>query len=149
MTVRTACGCQAFTGARAPSCSRPPSAMSTAGRPQVRSCTAGLTLSQRRVAQLGLRFDEIHSDLLGLNACHGPAAPRVQDPPEVQLRIAVRGEDRSSVERFTREIAPLVLAGPPTATGFGEGRPPVREVVAYWPALLPREAIQTRVEVFE
>ncbi len=67
----------------------------------------------------------------------------------MQLRIAVRGEDRSSVERFTREIAPLVLAGPPTATGFGEGRPPVREVVAYWPALLPREAIQTRVEVFE
>ncbi len=104
---------------------------------------------RERLAQLGLRFDEIHSDLLGLNACHGPAAPRVQDPPEVQLRIAVRGEDRSSVERFTREIAPLVLAGPPTATGFGEGRPPVREVVAYWPALLPREAIQTRVEVFE
>jgi hypothetical protein len=104
---------------------------------------------RERLAQLGLRFDEIHSDILGLNACHGPAAARVQDPPEVQLRIAVRGDDKPSVERFTREIAPLVLAGPPTATGFGEGRPPVREVVAYWPALLPREAIQTRVEVFE
>lgn len=104
---------------------------------------------RERLAQLGLLFDEIHSDIFGLNACHGPAAPHVQDLPEVQFRIAVRGEDKKAVERFTREIAPLVLAGPPTATGFGEGRPPLREVVAYWPALLPREAIDTRVEVFE
>jgi hypothetical protein len=103
---------------------------------------------RERLGQLGLRFDEIHSDIFGLNACHGPAAPHGQDLPEVQFRIAVRGEDKKSVERFTREIAPLVLAGPPTATGFGDGRPPVREVVAYWPALLPREAIETRVEVF-
>jgi hypothetical protein len=42
-----------------------------------------------------------------------------------------------------------VLNGPPTATGFGEGRPPVREVVAYWPALVPRDEIETRVEVIE
>jgi hypothetical protein len=96
-----------------------------------------------------LEFDEIHSDIFGLNACHGPAAPAAAALPEVQLRIAVRGEDRKSIERFTREIAPLVLAGPPTATGFGEGRPPVRDVVAYWPALLPRQAIETRVEVVE
>ncbi len=104
---------------------------------------------RERLAQLGLRFDEIHSAIFGLNACHGPAAPPVEDVPEVQFRIAVRGDDKKSVERFTREIAPLVLAGPPTATGFGEGRPPVREVVAYWPALLPRDAIETRVEVFQ
>jgi hypothetical protein len=53
------------------------------------------------------------------------------------------------VDRFTREMIPLVLSGPPTGTGFGEGRPPVREVVAYWPALIPRELIQTSVEVVE
>ena len=35
------------------------------------------------------------------------------------------------------------------ATGFGEGRPVVREIVAYWPALVPREEIVTRVEVVE
>jgi hypothetical protein len=46
-------------------------------------------------------------------------------------------------------LIPLVLNGPPAATGYGDGRPPVREVVAYWPALLPRNAIQTRVEVIE
>jgi hypothetical protein len=65
------------------------------------------------------------------------------------LRIGVRGADRGAVERFTRELAPLVLSGPPTGTGYGEGRPPVREVVAYWPALIPREEVQPTVEVVE
>ena len=43
--------------------------------------------------------------------------------------------ERAPVERFTREIAPLVLTGPPSVTGFAGGRPAVEEVVAYWPAL--------------
>ena len=84
-----------------------------------------------------------------MNACHGPVAPPVADPPEVQLRIGVRGRTKRAVDRFTRELIPLVLNGPPGATGFGEGRPPVREIVAYWSALIPREEIQTRVEVVE
>ncbi|MEP6716892.1 MAG: acyclic terpene utilization AtuA family protein [Terriglobia bacterium] len=102
---------------------------------------------RERLNALGLKFDEIYTEYFGVNACHGPAAPPNPDPPEVQLRIGVRGQDRGSVDRFTRELIPLVLNGPPGATGFGEGRPPVREIVAYWPALIPREEIGTRVEV--
>jgi len=104
---------------------------------------------RERLEQLGLTFNEIHTEFLGVNACHGPAAAPVEDPPEVQLRIGVRGRDRKAVERFTRELVPLVLSGPPTATGYGEGRPPVREVIAFWPALVPRHEVQTRVEVIE
>jgi hypothetical protein len=104
---------------------------------------------RERIKQLGLQFEEIYTEFFGVNACHGPVAARVDDPAEVQMRIGVRGPDRKAVDRFTREIVPLVLAGPPTATGFGDGRPPAREVVAYWPALIPRGEIQTRVEVFE
>ncbi len=104
---------------------------------------------RERLRQLGLSFDEIYTEYFGVNACHGPAAPVCAEPPEVQLRIGVRGTDRKAVDRFTRELVPLVLSGPPTATGFGEGRPAVREVVAYWPALIPRELIETRVEVIE
>ena len=104
---------------------------------------------RERLAQLGLSFDEIHTEYFGVDACHGPAAARNSDPPEVQLRIGVRGSDRKAVDRFTRELIPLVLNGPPGATGFGEGRPPVREIVAYRPALVPREEIVTRVEVIE
>jgi hypothetical protein len=101
---------------------------------------------RERLTALGLTFDEIHSEFFGLNACNGPVAPPNIDPPEIQLRIGVRGHDRKAVDRFTRELIPLVLNGPPGATGFGEGRPAVREIVAYWPALLPREEIRTAVE---
>jgi hypothetical protein len=104
---------------------------------------------RERLERLGLRFDEIYTEYFGVNACHGPAAPPNPDPPEVQIRIGVRGQDRKAVDRFTRELIPLVLNGPPGATGFGEGRPAVREIVAYWPALIPREEIVTRVEVVE
>ena len=102
-----------------------------------------------RLERLGLRFEEICTEFFGVNACLGPAAPPNPDPPEVQLRIGVRGQDKKTVDRFTRELIPLVLNGPPGATGFGEGRPTVREIVAYWSALIPREEIDTRVEVVD
>jgi len=99
---------------------------------------------RERLDHLGLKFEEIYTEFFGVNACHGPVAIPNPDPPEVQVRIGVRGQDRKSIDRFTRELIPLVLSGPPTGTGFGDGRPPVREVVAYWPALIPRELIQSR-----
>ena len=57
------------------------------------------------------------------------------DPPEVVLRVAVRDPRRAAVERFTKEFAPLVTSGFAGTTGYTTGRPPVREVFAYWPAL--------------
>ncbi len=106
-------------------------------------------ITRDRLEQLGLQFEEIHTEYFGVNACHGSAARPAGDPPEVQLRIGVRGQDKRAVDRFTREMIPLVLTGPPGGTGYGEGRPEVRQIVAYWPALIPREEIQTRVEVVE
>ena len=90
------------------------------------------------------------TEFVGVNATHGPlAGPPSADAAEVQLRIGVRGPERSAVERFTKEIAPLILTGPPAVTGFAGGRPKVEEIVAYWPALIPREIISPKVEVFE
>jgi len=51
------------------------------------------------------------------------------------------------VERFSRELAPLVLNGPPSVTGFAGGRPKVEEVVAYWPALIDRRVVTPAVHV--
>ena len=104
---------------------------------------------RRRLKDLDLDLAEVHTEFLGVNACHWHLAPPSAEPAEVQLRVGVRGHDRRSVDRFTRELAPLILSGPPGATGFGEGRPAVREVVAYWPALIPREEIVTSAEVIE
>ena len=65
----------------------------------------------------------------------------------MQLRVGVRGADRASVERFTKEIAPLILTGPPGVTGFAGGRPKVEEIVAYWPALVDKTVVKTHVEI--
>ncbi|HEY0003282.1 MAG TPA: acyclic terpene utilization AtuA family protein [Pyrinomonadaceae bacterium] len=101
-----------------------------------------------RLERLGLNFDHILTEYVGANATHGPLAG---EPPaglaEVQLRVGVRGGDRKMVERFTKEIAPLILTGPPSVTGFAGGRPKVEEIVAYWPALIPKTEITPRVEV--
>jgi len=103
---------------------------------------------RERLDRLGLRFDEVLTEFVGASATHGRLAGDAgHDAPEVQLRIGVRGSDRAAVERFTREIAPLVLNGPPSVTGFAGGRPKVEEIVAYWPALVDKSVVQTKVEV--
>ena len=58
------------------------------------------------------------------------------------LRVTVRDTRRGAVERFTKELAPLVTSGPPGVTGYTTGRPPVREVFAYWPALIAKNAVE-------
>jgi hypothetical protein len=101
-----------------------------------------------RLERLGLKFDQVLTEFVGANATHGLlAGVPSAEAAEVQLRVGVRGSDRSSIERFTKEIAPLILTGPPAVTGFAGGRPKVEEIVAYWPALIPKELIRPKVEV--
>src|SRR5215207_8680497 len=103
-----------------------------------------------RLDRLDLKFEQVLTEFVGVNATHGPlAGPPSPDIPEVQLRVGVRGQDRNAVERFTKEIAPLILTGPPAVTGFAGGRPKVEEIVAYWPALIPKEEITAEVEVLD
>jgi hypothetical protein len=103
---------------------------------------------RERMDRMGLKFDEVLTEYVGWNACHGPlAGPIPPDLPEVTVRWGVRGQDRASVDRFTKEIAPLVLAGPPSVTGFAGGRPAVQEIMAYWPALIPKSEVEPHLKV--
>ncbi len=105
---------------------------------------------RERLARLGLEFEQTLTEFVGVDATHGPlAGPPHPGIPEVQLRIGVRARGRAPVERFSREIAPLILNGPPSVTGFAGGRPKVEEIVAYWPALIPKSEIHPRVEILE
>jgi hypothetical protein len=105
---------------------------------------------RERLDRLGLKFDHAVTEFVGANACHGPlSGDPSPDIAEVQWRIGVRSNDKVAVERFTREIAPLVLNGPPTVTGFGGGRPKVEEIVAYWPALMPKSEVSPVISVNE
>jgi hypothetical protein len=104
---------------------------------------------RERLDRLGLRFERILSEFVGATATHGHLAGDQRNAPEVQLRFGVRGPDRAAVERFTREIAPLVLNGPPSVTGFAGGRPKVEEIVAYWPALIDKSVVKTKVDIIQ
>jgi hypothetical protein len=103
-----------------------------------------------RLERLGLKFDVILTEFVGDNATHGRlAGDPPPDIPEVQLRFGVRGQNKADVERFTKELAPLILTGPPAVTGFAGGRPKVEEIMAYFPALIPKSLIETKVEIIE
>jgi hypothetical protein len=104
---------------------------------------------RERLERLGLKFERVLSEFVGATATHGHLAGDQRNAPEVQLRFGVRGPDRAAVERFTREIAPLVLNGPPSVTGFAGGRPKVEEIVAYWPALIDKSVVTTKVDLVQ
>jgi Acyclic terpene utilisation family protein AtuA len=103
----------------------------------------------RRLARAGVTFPDHDrcEEFLGVSSCLPGIMPPPIDPPEVVLRLGVRDADRDKVERFGKELAPLVTAGPPGVTGFAGGRPKAQEVVAYWPALLDRREVEPHLAV--
>jgi hypothetical protein len=95
-----------------------------------------------RLRRAGFEYEHANIECLGASDCVPGVISATSPPPEVVLRVAVRDGRRAAVERFTRELAPLVTSGPPGVTGYTTGRPQAREVFAYWPALLKKTYLQ-------
>lgn len=106
---------------------------------------------RKRLENLGLQFDEIRTEYIGYNATHETLAPELDEDKinEIVFHFSVRSKDWKSVNRFGQEIAPLILTGPPSVTGFAGGRPKPKEVVAYWPALIPKKLVEPKVQILE
>ncbi len=103
---------------------------------------------RQRLDRLGLKLDAVYSDFVGVNACHGEMSGEpANDIAEVVLRIGARGVEKAPVERFLKEIVPIALNGPPSVTGLNAGRSKVDEIIAYWPALIPKAEVMPQVEV--
>ena len=104
-----------------------------------------------RLALDGCEFSEEEKliELVGTNVCHAGIVDAPAAPAEVVMRLGVRSPDRSKVDRFGMEIAPVITSGPPGVTGFAGGRPKATEIIAYWPALVGKDRIRTSVEVVE
>jgi len=99
-----------------------------------------------RLRRAGCEPALFHVECLGAgDSCPG-VLPAV-DAPEVMLRVTVRDRSKAVVDRFGRELAPLVTSGPPGVSGYTTGRPSVREVFAYWPALIERGAVEATVAI--
>ena len=67
---------------------------------------------------------------------------------EITVSISVKDKVRSKIERFSKEIAPLITNGPPGITGFAGGRPKVQEVISYWPTLISKDIVKTNVRIY-
>jgi hypothetical protein len=65
-----------------------------------------------------------------------PKDLRADSAPETVLRIAVESPEKPACEAFSKEMIPLVTAGPQGTTGYSEGRPNVHPIFRYWPCLV-------------
>src|SRR5690606_31724364 len=83
---------------------------------------------------------DVHAELLGTGASVPGQQQLDHNVREVVLRMTAAG-DRAAVERFAREIAPLITSGPAGLAGYAAGRPPARPVFRYRPLLIARSLV--------
>jgi hypothetical protein len=117
----------------------------------LRKAVRGGEILRERASRLGLEIDEFHCDYIGFNACNEEACSEADletEYNEIQLRFSARGHNREHINRLGMEMAPLILTGPSSVTGFAGGRPRASDVVAYWPALISKTACNPRVRIF-
>jgi hypothetical protein len=98
-----------------------------------------------RVRRAGYRLADTLVECFGAGDVASGVVRPASPPFEVVLRVTVRDPERAAVERFCRELAPLVTAGPPGIVGYAAGRPTPRPAFGYWPALVPRDLAESRV----
>lgn len=89
---------------------------------------------------------ERRAELIGVDAMHGPHRGAGHSPYEVRLRLAMRCTSREQAEQVGQEVEALYLNGPAAGGGVTHS---VREVIAAVSALVPREAVPTRVDFLE
>ncbi len=101
----------------------------------------------KRLEKAGFIYQKTSTEFLGISSCHGEISPLPKQINEVVLRLSVKDDDKGKVDRFGKEIAPVITSGPPGITGFAGGRPKAQEIIAYWPTLIPKSLIKTKVSV--
>ena len=101
----------------------------------------------KRLKMSGYEFEDSLTEYLGLSSCHGDINPMPEQINEVVLRLSVKDKDKVKVNRFGKELAPVITSGPPGITGFSSGRPKAQKIIAYWPTLIPKELVKTSVDV--
>jgi hypothetical protein len=101
----------------------------------------------KRLKNSGVTFEDTSTEYLGLSSCHGEINALPSQINEVVLRLGVKDSDKNKVNRFGKELAPVITSGPPGITGFSGGRPKAQKIIAYWPTLIPKELVHTSVDV--
>ena len=94
----------------------------------------------------GVQLEELRVDYIGINSLHGAASlPATHEPYEVRLRVAGRAKQKHDATKLAGEVETLVGKGPAMSS---LPRTTVREVLAIYSVLIPRDAVTPRI-VFE
>ncbi len=90
-----------------------------------------------------VELQELRVDYIGIDSLHGPQSlPAEHAPYEVRLRFAGRSNDRKNAVKLGNEVETLVGKGPSASS---LPRKSVREVVAIYSCLIPRDAVRPRI----
>ena len=95
----------------------------------------------KRLELMGVKMQDVRAELIGMDSLHGPRS--TVEPWEVRLRVAARCDDRLEAVRVGNEVETLYTNGP---SGGGGASKSVRQVVAVASLLLPRDAVNPRIE---
>ena len=98
-----------------------------------------------RLELAGFTFEDKLTEFLGYSSCHGEKLSNNQIGSEIVLRLSVRDFNKEKIIRFSKELAPVITTGPPGVTGFSGGRPRPQEIIAFWPTLINKKFISTKV----
>lgn len=105
----------------------------------------------RRLQTRGSAYRETLVECLGTGDSVKGLGRRTKESDliETVLRVSVAADRKEPVERFTREIAPLVTCGPQGVTGYATGRPKVLPVLAYWPCLISKARVTPQWQLLD
>ena len=110
----------------------------------------GLAFLRNRLERAGFRYTEDIVEYPGHTSMWGSRVPAPDDPDllELVVRYAARCPDATEARKVFTESVPLYNNGPAGVAGVGT-RPPLKELYAIWPCLVPREHVVQRVEMLE
>lgn len=110
----------------------------------------GLAFLRSRLARAGFEYSDDLVEYVGHNSMWGGRIPPPDDPEltEIVVRYAARCADAEQARKVFTESVPLYNNGPAGVAGVGT-RPPLKELYAIWPCLIPREHVVQSVEMLE
>jgi len=100
-----------------------------------------------RLERSGVVLERTNIEALGGGDSVPGGWPESASPWEVTLRVTAHDHSKEKLERFLREFAPLVTAGPSGVTGYTGPRPKPYPVMAYWPTLISKSRLQPTLHV--
>lgn len=120
--------------------------ISYAGVGALNRAKLALEIVQERLAIMGVDYQEIKFDLIGVDSLHANKLSAGYEPYEVRVRVTARTSNMAEAVRIGNEVETLYTNGP---AGGGGAWKSAREVVAMLSVLIPRELVTPIVEYFE